>query len=37
MITLDFTDDNLIHIALELAKGNMNDKQLLDMILAHLK
>jgi death-on-curing protein len=32
-IKADFTDDDIIHIGLELAKGNMDDKQLLVMIL----
>jgi death-on-curing protein len=32
-ITAEFTDDDVIHIGLELAKGNMDDKQLLDIIL----
>jgi death-on-curing protein len=32
-IQADFTDDDIICIGLELAQGNMNDKQLLDIIL----
>ena len=32
-INADFSDDDVIHIGLELAKGNMDDKQLLDIIL----
>ena len=32
-IDADFSDDDVIHIGLELAKGNMDDKQLLNMIL----
>ncbi|MCL2826039.1 MAG: Fic family protein [Eggerthellaceae bacterium] len=34
-IEVNFTDDDLIHIGLELAKGHMNDKQLLAIILEH--
>jgi death-on-curing protein len=36
-IEVDFTDDDLIHIGLELAQGKMSDKQLLAMILEHIK
>jgi len=32
----DFSDDDIIHIGLALAKGEMDDKQLLDMILDRL-
>lgn len=32
-IDADFTDDDVIHIGLELAKGQIDDKQLLDIIL----
>jgi len=32
-IDVDFTDDDIIHIGLELAKGTMSDKQLLNLIL----
>jgi prophage maintenance system killer protein len=32
-IKVDFTDDDVIHIGMELAKGEMDDKQLLDLIL----
>jgi len=35
-IDADFTDDDVIHIGLDLAKGQMDDKQLLDMILERL-
>jgi len=34
-INAAFTDDDLIHIGLELANGRMNDKQLLGLILEH--
>jgi len=30
---VDLTDDDLVHIGMELAKGKMNDKQLLNLIL----
>jgi death-on-curing protein len=33
----NFTDDDIIRIGLELASGNMNDKQLRECILDHLK
>lgn len=33
----DFTDDDIIHIGLELASGKMSDKQLLDLILERSK
>jgi hypothetical protein len=33
MITLDFSDDDIIRIGLELANGRMNDRQLLECIL----
>lgn len=36
-IEADFTDDDIIHIGLELANGKMNDKQLLDIILDRSK
>ena len=36
-IETDFSDEDVIHIGLELASGNMNDKQLLDFILKHIK
>ena len=32
-IEVDFTDDDIIHIGLELANGNMSDAQLLNLIL----
>ena len=32
-IKAEFTDDDIIRIGLELASGNMNDTQLLDLIL----
>jgi len=32
-IEANFTDDDIIHIGLELANGRMDDKQLLDFIL----
>jgi len=32
-IEADFADEDVIHIGLELAKGTMSDKQLLDLIL----
>jgi death-on-curing protein len=34
-IKADFSDDDIIRIGLELAKGNMTDKQLLEIILEH--
>jgi death-on-curing protein len=34
-IEANFTDDDVIHIGLELANGRMDDKQLLDIILEH--
>jgi len=36
-IEANFTDDDVVHIGLELAKGAMNDKQLLDIILERLE
>lgn len=36
-IEVDFTDEKIIYIGLELANGRMNDKQLLDYILNRLK
>jgi len=36
-IEVDFTDDDIIHIGLELANGKMNDKKLLDLILERSK
>jgi len=36
-IETDFTDDDVVHIGLELASGRMNDKQLLDLILERSK
>ena len=36
-IEIDFTDDDIIRIGLELANGTMSDKQLLDLILARSK
>ena len=36
-IATDFSDEDVIHIGLELANGNMNDKQLLDLILNRIK
>ena len=36
-IEADFTDDDIIHIGLELANGKMSDKQLLDLILERSK
>ena len=35
-IETDFSDDDVIRIGLELANGNMNDKQLLDLILKRI-
>jgi death-on-curing protein len=35
-IETDFSDDDVIRIGLELASGNMNDKQLLDIILERI-
>ncbi len=32
-ISADFTDDDVVRIGLELAQGNMTDRQLLDIIL----
>lgn len=34
-ITVGFTDEDIIRIGLELAKGNMTDIQLLDLIVEH--
>jgi death-on-curing protein len=34
-ITIDVTDDDVVYIGMELAKGTMNDTQLLDFILEH--
>jgi len=34
-IEANFTDEDVIHIGLELANGRMDDKQLLDIILDH--
>jgi len=34
-IVVDFTDDDMIRVGMELAKGVMSDKQLLDFILEH--
>ena len=34
-IAVDFSDDIIIRIGLELANGNMNNTQLLDLILEH--
>jgi death-on-curing protein len=36
-IKADFSDDDVIHIGLELANGKMDDKQLLECILEHSK
>ena len=36
-IEVDFTDEDIIRIGLELANGKMNDKQLLDFILEKAK
>jgi death-on-curing protein len=36
-IEAEFSDNDLIHIGLELANGKMSDKQLLDLILEHTK
>jgi len=36
-IEIDFTDDDIIRIGLEMASGKMTDTQLLDMILEHLR
>lgn len=36
-IEVVFTDDDIIHIGLELANGKMSDKQLLDLILDRSK
>ena len=36
-IETDFTDNDIIHIGLKLARGEMDDKQLLDLILEHSK
>ena len=35
-IEANFTDDDVIHIGLELANGKMNDRQLLEIILGRL-
>jgi death-on-curing protein len=35
-IETDFSDDDVIRIGFELASGNMNDRQLLDLILQHI-
>jgi len=35
-IETDFLKDDVIRIGLELTSGNMNDKQLLDLILQHI-
>jgi death-on-curing protein len=32
-IEIDFSDDDIIHIGLEIANGSMSDRQLLDLIL----
>ena len=32
-IEADFSDGDIVHIGLELAKGNMSDRELLDLIL----
>ncbi len=34
-IAVDFTDDDLVRIGLDIANGKMTDKQLLDFILEH--
>jgi len=36
-IDIDFTDDDIIHIGLDMASGKMNDKELLDIILSRLQ
>ena len=36
-IEADFSDDDVIHIGLELASGNMDDKQLFELILKRIK
>lgn len=36
-IEADFSDEEIIQIGLDLANGRMNDKQLLDFIVAHTK
>ena len=36
-IVVNFSDEDVIHIGLELASGKMNDKQLLDLILTRLE
>ena len=35
-IEANFTDDDVVHIGLELANGKMDDKQLLEIILERL-
>ena len=35
-IEAGFTDDDVIHVGLELANGKMNDRQLLEIILERL-
>ena len=34
-IEVNFTDDDIIHIGMELANGKMGDKELLEFILEH--
>jgi death on curing protein len=36
-IDANFSDDDIIHIGMELANGQMTDKQLLNLILEHSK
>ena len=36
-IEADFSDDDIIRIGLELANGEMSDKQLLELILERLE
>ena len=36
-IEVDFTDDDIIYIGLELASGKMDNEQLLDLILERIK
>jgi death-on-curing protein len=33
----DFSDDDVIHIGMGLAKGELDDKQLLDLVLERLE
>lgn len=35
-LSAEFTDDDIIHVGLEMANANMDDKKLLDFILKHI-